>query len=1391
MSFLTVSRLAPKLLNSKNATYFLVAARNASASSTSLKDVLADLIPKEQSRIKNFKQQYGKTNIGQITVDMVYGGMRGMKGLVYETSVLDPEEGIRFRGYSIPECQKLLPRAPGGEEPLPEGLFWLLVTGQVPTEEQVNWVSKEWAKRAALPSHVVTMLDNFPTNLHPMSQFSAAITALNSESSFARAYSEGVHKSKYWEFVYEDSMDLIAKLPCIAAKIYRNLYREGSSIGAIDSNLDWSHNFTNMLGYSDTQFTELMRLYLTIHSDHEGGNVSAHTSHLVGSALSDPYLSFSAAMNGLAGPLHGLANQEVLVWLTALQKELGGEVSDERMRDYIWNTLKSGRVVPGYGHAVLRKTDPRYTCQREFALKHLPNDSMFKLVAQLYKIVPNVLLEQGKAKNPWPNVDAHSGVLLQPPLVQAIFNRNAEEVQLLLHKKEDVNALDQERRTPLHAAACVGDVHIMDLLIESGASVNAKDHVWLTPLHRAAASRNERAVGLLLRRGAEANARDKFWQTPLHVAAANRATRCAEALLSQLSNLNMADRTGRTALHHAAQSGFQEMVKLLLNKGANLSAIDKKERQPIHCAAYLGHVEIVKLLVSRSADKSCKDKQGYTPLHAAAASGHIEIVKYLLRMGTEPNGFGNTALHVACYMGQEAVATELVNHGANVNQPNKCGYTPLHLAAVSTNGALCLELLVNNGADVNQQSKEGKSPLHMAAIHGRFTRSQILIQNGGEIDCVDKYGNTPLHVAAKYGHELLISTLMTNGADTARRGIHGMFPLHLAVLYGFSDCCRKLLSSGQLYSIVSSMSKENVECLNLLLSSGTDLNKRDIMGRTPLHYAAANGRYQCTVTLVSAGAEVNEPDQTGCTPLHYSAASQAFSSCLEHLLDNGADPSMVNSKGYSAVHYAAYHGNKQNLELVSFLFNLLEMSFNALGDIESSIPVSPLHLAADKGHWQALRVLTETAAYVDMQDAAGRSVLYLAAQKGYARCVEVLLAQGASCLLNDNRLMWTPIHVAALHILTPLMLAILGGHTDCVHFLLEKGALPDAKDKRGSTALHRGAVLGHDDCVTALLEHKASALCRDTQGRTPLHYAASRGHTEILASLMQAAMATDPQDKLLDNKQYTPLHWAAYKGHEDCLEVLLEFKTFIHEEGNPFTPLHCALMNGHSGAAERLLDWTVSVFACRTPLHAAAFAEDVAGLQLVLRHGAEINAVDTSGCSALMVAADKGHSGTVEDYAFLTVSLFGPQAHEMCALLILGEIHSPTLINATNSALQMPLHLAARNGLATVVQALLSRGATVLAVDEEGHTPALACAPNKDVADCLALILSTMKPFPQRDPSSCSCSSPTVSPSPGLNLLKHCGITATCAPLPSNGLHNGYVKDRHGAPVGLDGCLSE
>ncbi|KAI0951562.1 citrate (Si)-synthase [Taiwanofungus camphoratus] len=389
-------------------------ARFASTSSkqTTLKERVAELIPAEIESVKATRAEHGKKAFGPVLVDQLYGGMRGLPALIWDGSVLDANEGIRFRGLTIPDCQAQLPKAPGGSEPLPEALFWLLVTGEVPTQGQVTTLSKDWAARSAIPEFVEEILDRCPPTLHPMSQFSLAVTALNHDSAFAKAYAQGISKKEYWQPVFEDCMDLIAKLPNIAGRIYRNVYGNGK-LPAIDADKDYSWNLAHLLGFSEkAEFVELLRLYITIHSDHEGGNVSAHTGKLVGSALSDPFLAFGASLNGLAGPLHGLANQEVLVWLRRMQAKIGENASDEAVHNYVWETLNGGQVVPGYGHAVLRKTDPRYTAQREFALKHLPNDPLFKLVGQVYKIVPDILLAAGKAKNPWPNVDAHSGVLL-------------------------------------------------------------------------------------------------------------------------------------------------------------------------------------------------------------------------------------------------------------------------------------------------------------------------------------------------------------------------------------------------------------------------------------------------------------------------------------------------------------------------------------------------------------------------------------------------------------------------------------------------------------------------------------------------------------------------------------------------------------------------------------------------------------------------------------------------------------------------------------------------------------------------------------------------------------------------------------------------------------------
>ncbi len=362
--------------------------------------------------IKDLLKEHGTKKIGEVQLSQIYQGMRGITGMVYETSLLDAQEGIRFRGFTIPELQVKLPKAKGGAEPLPEGLFWLMLTGEVPTDADVQALSEDLRKRAQLPAHALKTIDALPVDAHPMTQFVVGVMALQTESLFAKKYAEGMSKKDYWSYAYEDSLNLIARLPEVAAYVYRRKYKGGKTLVA-DPSLDWAGNFAHMLGYDTEKFRELMRLYLTIHTDHEGGNVSAHTTHLVGSALADPYLSFAAGMNGLAGPLHGLANQEVIKWIFEMQKTLGTDrPTAQQIGDYVKKTLSEGKVVPGYGHAVLRKTDPRFTAQAEFAKKHMADDPLVNTVWRIYETVPPILQSLGKIKNPWPNVDAHSGALL-------------------------------------------------------------------------------------------------------------------------------------------------------------------------------------------------------------------------------------------------------------------------------------------------------------------------------------------------------------------------------------------------------------------------------------------------------------------------------------------------------------------------------------------------------------------------------------------------------------------------------------------------------------------------------------------------------------------------------------------------------------------------------------------------------------------------------------------------------------------------------------------------------------------------------------------------------------------------------------------------------------------
>lgn len=372
-------------------------------------DFTAEL-PAWRERVAKLVKESANVKVDEVTIGQVYGGMRGVKGLVTDISYVDPGEGIRFRGYTIPEVLEILPKPAEGKMPYVGGLYYLFLVGKVPNEGQAVDIENEWKARAAIPSFVFDVLKSMPRDSHPMMLFSTAILALQHGSVFAQRYREGMTRDEYWEPMLEDSLNLTAKLPSIAAFIYSLKYKSGEFVEP-KSDLDWGANFAYMMGIPSQEYKDLARLYFILHSDHESGNASAHATHLAASTLSDVYYAFSAGLNSLAGPLHGLANQESLRWLLGIYQEFDGVPTKEQLHQYAWETLNSGQVIPGYGHAVLRKPDPRFTAQFKYALEYMPEDEVFQIAKLVFEVVPKVLIEQGKAKNPAPNVDAISGTL--------------------------------------------------------------------------------------------------------------------------------------------------------------------------------------------------------------------------------------------------------------------------------------------------------------------------------------------------------------------------------------------------------------------------------------------------------------------------------------------------------------------------------------------------------------------------------------------------------------------------------------------------------------------------------------------------------------------------------------------------------------------------------------------------------------------------------------------------------------------------------------------------------------------------------------------------------------------------------------------------------------------
>ncbi|KAL3255905.1 hypothetical protein MRX96_046640 [Rhipicephalus microplus] len=621
------------------------------------------------------------------------------------------------------------------------------------------------------------------------------------------------------------------------------------------------------------------------------------------------------------------------------------------------------------------------------------------------------------------------------------------------------------------------------------------------------------------------------------------------------------------------------------------------------------------------------------------------------------------------------------------------------------------------------------------------------------------------------GMTCCLGGLLLAGAACDTHGSAGMTPLHMAALGGYTDCCRKLLHAGAKVdarddqgrtALHSAAYGGNQETLQLLFDRGADCFACDSFGRLPLHYSAGGGSEQqqqgggCLSALLAHGSDVDRADVDGRTPLLVASASgDSEGRSLTLLLEHGAQPATQDNRGFGALHHLAAAGHLAPLTTLLSVMNTEEVRRT-----KSRNGLTPLHLAALGGHSDCLQALLSVGCLADVlestEEEQGWSALALSALLGQTACLRHLLLHGAQPLGSNPRTGATPVHAAAalgqtecLEILlhgakgsdapnardasnrTPLMLAVLKGHADCVELLLRHGAAVDAEDMSRRTALFYGKVR-LSSCVT-------------TWARPPMHLAAAVGNGAVLSMLLRHSPEGEGADRLVDLQGFTPIHWACYGGHGPCLGTLLEHTRTNKFYGNSFSPLHCAAFHGSEFCIELLLNHFGKKLVQlrdkkqRTALHAAACDDSVLCLQTLVKEGADINAADCRGQTPLMMAAAHGSCKSIEALLELKADILvqdskGNSAlHHAClqkqegaVATLLGKADFVKLINMINDDMKTALHVAASNGLIDATQALLLNGADVLATDVNGHTPALSCARSNEVAECLALILAVM-----------------------------------------------------------------
>eukprot|EP00055_Hartaetosiga_balthica_P000260 m.136088 g.136088 ORF g.136088 m.136088 type:complete len:1000 (+) comp10424_c0_seq1:78-3077(+) len=859
-----------------------------------------------------------------------------------------------------------------------------------------------------------------------------------------------------------------------------------------------------------------------------------------------------------------------------------------------------------------------------------------------------------------------------PTLITQILDNNIIDVTNTLSSSPNLEEMDSNGRTAMHAAAYMASVEFCTLLVDSGAKVNVKDKNWITPLHLACMSGNANLVEFLVNNGADMQALDRSYRTVLHTAVSSGNEDVVHRLVNLNCPVNKADRLGLLPTHIAAFRGNAKIMEMLWEQGARRHPLDKKKRSPLFWAAHQGNFEVCNSICRAHQDVSVEDLEradsiGYTPLHAACMSGCTLTVLSLLGVNFNINAQtkrGLTSLHIATMAGMEDVVEVLVSNGASVDITDGMGQTALHKACASGFQDV-VEVLIASKANPRIADEKGRLPVHLACANGDTgTIENLILYCDDTFNAVDTDGNTCMHYAAHHGDASLFDLLADN-ANPSLPNNEGMRPIHVAALHGHHPIVAFLVDRNETeVTLLDKYNRSplhaaamsgNSDVINSLLNHGATCSL-DMFQRTPLHYAAASGQYQCVTTISDnmSDALKRRVDVNKKSALHLGAAMDDQGFLVQYLVKQGLQVTQADSSKNSPLHIACFYGKEHALNTMvdTLQPNSASVAINAQDDGGRGC----IHFAAYNGSYKTLESVLQTPkADKNLVDNDGRSALHILAHQGHDATLEELLDRGANAGLTDKDGM-TPLmfacsngHVACANILlfdedasvdvnsvntknrSALMMASYQGDTDCVQNLIEAGCNVNLQDVNNWTAAFFAAMQGHDDVLDVLVSQGEATLDqKDKDGLSILHFAAMNGHDGMVTGLINMVDANG-----VDKFGHTPLHYAAYHGHDGCVAAFLDEETDVkwkNENESSFSALHCACKNGHEGCLESLLTQEAALKECnatdalnRTPLHHAARNGHSGCVQLLLEANASINAVNNHNFSALMMACKYGH----------------------------------------------------------------------------------------------------------------------------------------------------------------------